>query len=114
MTLEDVQVTDTLDPTKRGEEGFGSTRMTPELAEIFEITLGHTANAVLRPTAERHQELKQIVLVEYHDFLDVFDTDLAMSKCPPHCPGYDFKLNLVENAKLPPPAKPYHLSQSEG
>ena len=37
-----------------------------------------------------------------------------MSKCPPHCPGYDFELNLVENAKLPPPAKPYHLSQAEG
>ena len=52
--------------------------------------------------------------MEYHDFLDVFDADLAMSKCPPHRPGYDFELNLVENAKLPPPAKPYHLSQSEG
>jgi len=113
-TLEDVQVTDTLDPTERGEDGFGSTGMTPELAEIFEITLGHTANATLRPITERHQELKQLVPVEYHEFLDVFDADLAMSKCPPHRPGYDFELNLVENAKLPPPAKPYHLSQSEG
>ena len=46
-TLEDIQVTDTLDPTKRGEEGFGSTGMTPELAEIYDITLGHTANASL-------------------------------------------------------------------
>jgi len=37
-----------------------------------------------------------------------------MSKCPPHQARYDFELNLVENAKLPPPGKPYHLSQAEG
>ena len=50
---------------------------------------------------------------EYHDYLDVFDTEYSMSKCPEHRPGYDFKINLKENSKLPPPAKPYHLSQGE-
>ena len=112
--LDKVQVTDTLDPTERGEDGFGSFGMTPKLAKIFEISLGHAANSTLHPQTERYQELKQILPAEYHNYLDVFDTDLTMSKCPPHCPGYDSKLNLVENAKLPPLAKPYHLSQAEG
>jgi hypothetical protein len=49
-----------------------------------------------------------------HDWTDIFDEDLAMSKCPPSCPTYDFKINLEENVKLPPPARPYHLSRQEG
>ena len=112
-TLQDIQVTDTMDETIHGEGSFSSTGMNQELAEIFEISLGHTANTTIAPQPERYNELQSQIPMEYHDYLDVFDTDLAMSKCPPHHPGYDFKLNLVENAKLPPPAKPYHLSQAK-
>jgi len=43
----------------------------------------------------------------------MFDVEHAMSKCLEHRPGYDFEINLKESAKLPPPSKPYHLSQGE-
>ena len=112
-TMQDVQVTETLDETTHGESSFGSTGMNQELAEIYKIALRHTANTTITPQSERYQQLWSQIPVEYHDYLDVFDADLAMSKCPPHRQGYDFELNLVENAKLPPPAKPYHLSQAE-
>ena len=111
-TLQDVQVTDMLDETTQGEASFSSTGMNQELAKIFEISLGHMANIKILPQSERYHELWSQIPIEYHDYLDVFDADLAMSKCP-HCPGYNFELNLVDNAKLPPPAKPYHLSQAE-
>jgi len=113
-SIEDVVVTDMLDETTQGNKGFGSTGMTKELAEIYEISLGHTANANLQSQTKRHHELQSLIPSEYHDYLNVFNMDLAMSKCPPHRPSYDFELNLVDNAKLPPPAKPYHLSQAEG
>ena len=87
--------------------------MNQELAEIFKITLGHAADTNILPQSERYQSLQSQIPIEYHDYLDIFDVDLAMSKCPPHRPGYDFELNLVDNAKLPPPAKPYHLSQAK-
>jgi len=112
-TLQDVQVTDTLDETTQGEGSFGSTGMNQELAEIFEISLGHAANTSIAPQAKRYHELQSQIPIEYPDYIDVFDVDLAMSKCPPHCLGYDFELNLVENAKLPPPAKLYYLSQAK-
>jgi RNase H-like domain found in reverse transcriptase/Reverse transcriptase (RNA-dependent DNA polymerase) len=50
--------------------------------------------------------------LEYHDFLDVFDEELAMSTCPPSQPGYNFEINLLPNAKLPP-HRLYHLSREE-
>jgi len=81
--------------------------------QISEVTLGHSAHSNLPPQKERHQELKQTIPQEYHDFLDVFDVEYAMSKCPEKCPGYDFEIHLKDDAKLPPPAKPYHLSQAE-
>jgi len=112
-TLQDVQVTDTLDETTRGEGGFGSMGMSQELAEIFEISLGHSANLKIAPQPERYQQLWSQIPIKYHNYLDVFDADLAMSKCPLTRPGYDFELNLVDNTKLPPPAKPYHLSQAK-
>ena len=51
-TPEVVNVTN-LTQTERGEEGFRSTDMTEELAEIFEIKLGHTHSSKLQPEAER-------------------------------------------------------------
>jgi len=81
-TLQDVQVTDTLDETTQGEASFGSTGMNQELAKIFEISLGHVANVKIPPQSERYQELWSQIPVEYHDYLDMFDMDLAMSKCP--------------------------------
>ena len=80
---------------------------------IHEITLGHTTQKDLPPTMERYAELRKTILEEYHDFLDVFNTKYSMSKCPEHWLGYNFKINLKENSKLPPPTKPYHLSQGE-
>jgi len=67
----------------------------------------------LPPQEERHRELKQTIPQEYHDFLDVFDAEYTMSKCPEKRPSYDFEIHLKEDAKLPPPTKPYHLSQAE-
>ena len=82
-------------------------------SQISKVTLGHTAQKELPPQMEWYQELKETVPEEYHDFLDVFDTEYTMSKCPEECLGYDFEIHLKENAKLPPPAKLYHLSQGE-
>jgi len=81
--------------------------------QVSEVTLGHSAHTHLTPQSERYQELKLTVPQDYHDFLDVFDAEYAMSKCPEPRPGYDFEIHLKDNAKLPPPAKPYHLSQGE-
>src|SRR5258706_1698259 len=87
--------------------------MDTELTEIFEITLGHAASSKLRPREVRYQELMQQIPQEYHDYLDVFDADLAMSKCPEHRPTYDFEIHLQEGCKLPPSSRPYHLSRQE-
>ena len=77
-----VIVTDNLSATVRGQAGFGSTGMTPELAEIFEVTLGHAASTKLAPQDIQYAELRKQVPSEYHNYLDVFDTNLAMSACP--------------------------------
>lgn len=42
-----------------------------------------------------------------------FLTDLCSSRLAPHRPGYDFEINLIPGSKLPPPARPYHLSREE-
>jgi len=80
---------------------------------IAKVTLGHTAQKELLPQEERYQELRKTVPKEYHDFLDVFNADYSMSKCPEQRPGYDFEIHLKEAVKIPLPAKPYHLSQAE-
>jgi len=49
-----------------------------------EIMLGHATQKDLPPTAERHAELRKTILEEYHDYLDVFDAEYSMSKCPEH------------------------------
>jgi hypothetical protein len=111
--VHDIQQVMELDQMDRGADGFGSTGMSSELAEIYAITLGHTASSRIQPMEERYRELHTIIPEEYHDYLDVFDADLAMSACPPTRPGYNFKIHLQENAKLLPPHHPYHLSQAE-
>jgi len=121
-TLEDVVVKQELLQTERQESGFGSTdvyaiepppEMEEDLVDIYAISLGHSASTSLRPQEERYKTLRSQIPSEYHDYLDVFDEDLAMSKCPPCRPGYDFEIHLTENAKLPPPARPYQLSRQE-
>ena len=112
-TIDDIIIVDTLNETTRGQDGFGSMGMTQEQADVFEITLGHTASKRLRPQEERYEDLRKIIPHEYHDYLNVFDEELSMSRCPEPREGYDFEINLKEGAKLPPPAKPYHLSQAE-
>ena len=108
-----IVVTDSLSTTIRGQAGFGLTDMTPELAEIFEVTLSHTASTKLASKEEQYTELHKQVPVEYHDYLDIFNANLAMLACPPNCLDYDFKINLQENAKLLAPHRPYQLSRDE-
>jgi len=48
----------------------------------------------------------------YHDFLDVFDAELAR-KYPDTRGEYDFKIDLVEGAVLPKPSKPYRLTPGQ-
>ena len=110
-TQEEIIMVDQLDETQRGEQGFGHSGMTPEVAEIYAIAMGGTTN--LKPIEERYRHLRTMVPEVYHDFLDVFDADLCTSRLPPSRPGYDFNISLIPGAKLPPLAKPYHLSQEE-
>jgi dUTPase/Reverse transcriptase (RNA-dependent DNA polymerase) len=109
----DVLVTDNFEETERQEGGFGSTRMDGQLAEIYEIRLGHQASTTLLSKELRYEKLRKQIPPEYHDYLDVFDEDLAMSKCPPSRLGYNFEIILQEGTKLPPPHRPYHLSREE-
>jgi Reverse transcriptase (RNA-dependent DNA polymerase)/dUTPase len=109
----EVLVTDSFKETERQEGGFRSTGMDGQLAEIYKIKLGHHASSTLLPREQHYGKLREQIPVEYHDYLDVFDKDLAMSKCPPSCLGYNFEIILQEGAKLPPPHRPYHLSREE-
>jgi len=108
-----VVIVDEHTTTERGEDGFGSTGMCSELADIYEIMLGHATSAKLIPQEERYTLLRSQIPAEYHNFLDVFDTNLAMSACPPSRPGYDFEIHFQEGSKLPPPHHPYQLSKEE-
>jgi hypothetical protein len=65
------------------------------------------------PIEERYAKLREVIPECYHDYLDVFNSDLCSSKLAPRRPGYDFEINLIPGSKLPPPARPYHLSQEE-
>jgi dUTP pyrophosphatase len=65
------------------------------------------------PIAERYAKLREVVPECYHNYLDIFNSDLCSSKLAPRRPRYDFEINLVPGSKLPPPARPYHLSREE-
>jgi len=119
-SLEDVVVTEFLSETARAQYGFGSTgmneeypTMNEELADIYAITLGHGAGTDIPSIDERYNKLRSQIPSEYHNYLDVFDSDLVMSKCPPSRGLYDFDPLILEGAKLPSPSRPYHLSQQE-
>jgi hypothetical protein len=64
------------------------------------------------PTATK-ETLRKLILVEYHDYLDVFDPEGPMRKLPPLCPGYDFEIKLDPTKPLPKPARPYHMNPTE-
>jgi dUTP pyrophosphatase len=104
---------DNFEETKWQEDRFGLTGMDRQLAEIYEIELGHSTSTTLLPQEQQYQRLHTQIPPEYHDYLNIFDKDLAMSKCPPSHPGYDFKIILQEGTKLPPPHHPYYLSWEE-
>jgi deoxyuridine 5'-triphosphate nucleotidohydrolase len=106
-----IQV-DILPETQRGDSGFGSTGL-QEMAEVFAVELGHANVKKIHPIEERYADLRRQILVKYHDYLDVFNKELGMSRCPEHQLGYDFKIHLQEGAKPPPPSRPYHLSQDK-
>ena len=112
QTPEVINVTQLTD-TGRADKGFGSTDMTPELAEIFEITLGHAHSSKLRPREERLKDIRTKLDPVYHKYNYVFDSEKLMSEVPPTRPGYDFELHLQDGAKLPPPSRPFHVSQKE-
>jgi hypothetical protein len=96
-----VQV-DTLLETQRGDSGFGSTGL-QERTEVSAVELGHANVKKIHPIEERYADLRRQILAEYHDYLDVFDEELGMSRCPKHRPGYDFEIHLQEGTKPPPP-----------
>ena len=95
---------DTLMETLHGSQGFGSTGMMAEIAEIYAIDMMPTATT---------ETLKSMVPKEYHDFLDVFDPETPMSRLPPSQPEYDFAIKLDPMKPLPKPTPPYHLNAEE-
>ena len=84
-----------------------------ELVEVYAVELGHAVSKKIRPKEQWYADLRKVVPPEYHDYLDVFDEEEAMSKCPDRCPGYDFEIHLRDGAKPPPPSRPYHLSHDK-
>jgi hypothetical protein len=64
------------------------------------------------PTATE-EILKKLILVEYHNYLDVFDPKGLTRKLPPLHPGYDFEIKLDPTKPLPKPARPYHMNPAE-
>jgi hypothetical protein len=85
-----------LEETTRGEQGLRHTGTT----SIQTLMVGIN----IPPQEEWYRELRKVIPECYHDYLNVFDTDLCSSKLAPRRPGYDFEINLTPGAKLPPPA----------
>jgi len=95
---------DTLMDTLCGSQGFGSTGMTAEIVEIYTIDM--------MPTAMENT-LKSMIPEEYHNFLDVFNPEMPMTRLPPSCPDYDFTIKLDPTKPLLKPVRPYHLHMEE-
>ena len=70
-----------------------------ETADFCEISAISVSEAAIVPT-------------EYQDLRDVFDIEKAR-QYPPSRGDYDFKIDLKEGAKLPPPSKPYRLTPGQ-
>ena len=52
---------------------------------------------------------KAIIPEEYHEKLGTFDIEKARA-LPPSRGEYDFKIDFIPDAKIPPPVKPYRLT----
>jgi hypothetical protein len=89
------QQVDNLESTTHSEQGFGSTSMTSELAAIYVIDF--------MPTATQ-EKLCSMVLIKYHDYLNVFDPEAPMKQLPVSHPAYDFAIELDPMKPLPKPA----------
>ena len=75
--------------------GIGVNCITSEEIEIMEIQ-----------GLESKEDWRTIVPKEYHDFGDVFDLEKAR-KLPPLRGEWDFKIDLIKGAPLPPRSCPY-------
>ena len=82
--------------------------MSEELAEIFEIKLGHAHSTTLQPREEHLASVHEQLDLVYHKYDYLFDSEKLMSEVPESCPGYDFEIHLQEGTKLPPPGCPYY------
>ena len=58
------------------------------------------------------EEEKAIIPKEYHERLGAFNIEKARSM-PPSRGEYDFKIDFIPDAKIPPPSKPYRLTQPQ-
>jgi len=131
----------TLAETKRGQPGFGSTGTSnTQICEISaracgkfyrrpETTTGilkyskkegrislesvniSTELAIKSGKYQKQRKLEEMVLQEYHEYLDVF-AEGEKTKLPPHRTGVDLEIKLEEGAGLPI-KKLYALSQDE-
>jgi hypothetical protein len=84
----------------------------PRNKTCTEPDLAKTSAIDLMPTATK-EELKKIIPLEYHNFLDVFDPEGPLRQLPPLQPGYDLEIPLDPTKPLPKPAQPYHMSLAE-
>jgi len=84
---------------ERGTAGISS--ITLEELEIFEIA-----------AMETNQDWRKSVPKEYHDFAQVFDLQKAR-KLPPLRGEWDFRIDLVKGAPLPPRSRPYRLTPDQ-
>jgi len=92
---------------ERVDKGFGSTGisgMETELVEIYAIDV--------MPKA-MEEKLKELMLKEYHNYLNLADPEGPFRELPPLHPGYDFEIQLDISKPLPHPARPYHMNASE-
>ena len=83
------------------ERGAGITQLSTEEVEIFKVQ-GKDIDTAWR----------SLVPKEYHDFGDVFDLEKAR-KLPPLQGEWDFKIELVKGAPLPPRSRPYRLTPDQ-
>jgi len=130
-----------LEETNRGQKGFGSTGTSrAQICEISARAFGkfyrrpdtttgiHKYNkkegrislesvnistklAIKSGKYQKERKLEDIVPLEYHGYLDVFEEE-AKTKLPPNGPGVDLDIKLKEGQRLPV-KKIYALSQDE-
>src|SRR6266404_3904195 len=83
------------------ERGIGVNSITTEEIEVLEIQ-----------GLEREKNWRKLVPKEYHDYADVFDLEKAR-KLPPLRGEWDFKIDLIKGAPLPPRSRPYQLTPDQ-